>query len=140
MPGASQWRPETKEGESSSDAVSETGRKSWRGYSLGGSRLHKVGKVGGGSVSDSDKKQGWNDGDEFDEVRLGVNGPFNRATAVGGADWNGSEEEILGLDFRSNGCKKRHSDLESGRAYGHGKTSIQVTDEWRVDRSGKLDR
>lgn len=145
MPGASQWRPQTGGEDNSNDAISESRRKSWRrGYSLGGTRLHMVGKVGETSDSDSDPKQGRKHGDEFGEVRLGINGPFNHATAVGGAGWNASEEEILGFELRvggrGSGCKKRQSDLESGRAHGHGKTSIQVTDEWRVDRSGTMDK
>ena len=108
----------------------------------GGRRLHTVGAVRGEVTTDGGGikyKKGWEDG--FGEARLGINGPFNEATAVGGAGWSDSEEEILGCEFRpggrSPGSKTRQSDLESGR---HRKTGIRVTEEWRIDRAGELDR
>ncbi|KAL2020442.1 hypothetical protein VTK56DRAFT_8408 [Thermocarpiscus australiensis] len=78
--------------------------------------------------------------DEFREVQLGINGPFTEATAVaGGCAHNGSEEEILGVEYRAaepgSATKKRRSEPEPGRAHGPGKGTIQVTEEWRVDRS-----
>lgn len=149
MPGASQFRPETTEGETSSDtAGSDGGRKGGGGHHWlprgggGEGRLHKVGAMRGEVTTGGGGGKGnkeWDDG--FGELRLGINGPFNEATAVGGADWNGSEEEILGGEFRPGGRgpgpKKRQRDLESGR---NGRTGIQVTEEWRIDRPGALDR
>ncbi len=148
MPGASQFRPETTEGETSSDAAGlDGGHKGGGGGHrwlprAGGNKLHKVGTVGGAVTTSGGAgkdQKAWDDG--FSEVRLGINGPFNEATAVGGAGWNDSEEEILGSEFRPGGrragSRRRQSDLESGR---HGRTGIQVTEEWRIYRPGELDR
>jgi hypothetical protein len=82
------------------------------------------------------------------EINLGLDGPLNEATAVGGMDWNGSEEEILGSEFRTEGSagrgsgrKKSVDDLESAKGHGHGKASIiQVTEEWRIDRTEPVSR
>ena len=141
MPGASQFRPEATEGETSSGAAGSDGGHRWLPGG-GGRRLHKVAAVRGEVTTDGGSityKKEWGDG--FAEIRLGINGPFNEATAVGGACWNDSEEEILGCEFRPGGrkpgSKTRQSDLESGR---HRRTGIQVTEEWRIDRPGELDR
>jgi hypothetical protein len=123
IPGPSQRRADTNDGEPSSDGESETGTR------VG---VHKDGYSG--TDKDSQKQSA------FDELALGVNGPFNEAIAVGGASWkNGSEEEILGSEFRAEGdessSKQSQDDLESGKGHGPRKGSIQVTEEWRVDRS-----
>jgi hypothetical protein len=128
MPGASQWRPETTEGETSGSDVGSLGDGDG------------TGKRNGGVVADKNKKSG----DAIvEEVTLGINGPFNEATAVGGTHWkNGSEDEILGSEFRTAavegrppGGGRRNNDLESGRgAHGVG-PSIQVTEEWSVESS-----
>jgi hypothetical protein len=131
MPGTSQWRPETTEGESSGSDVG----------SLGGG--DGAGKRNGGAVTGADNKNNKSGAGIVEEVTLGINGPFNEATAVGGANWkNGSEEEILGSEFRTAtvegrapGGGRRNNDLESGRgAHGVG-PSIQVTVEWSVESS-----
>ncbi|KAK4149178.1 hypothetical protein C8A00DRAFT_47148 [Chaetomidium leptoderma] len=125
MPGAAQppWRPETTEGESSGDDTSENGVKG----------------AAGGAVDKGLKQQGGNNGSA--EARRDIATPFSEAIAVGGAGWNGSEEEILGSEFRADDrgpppSRKRGSHPDSGgKGHGHGKASIQVTEEWRVDRS-----
>lgn len=77
------------------------------------------------------------------DLKLGINGPFTETTAVAGGDVcapdNGSQEEILGDEFRTGGHGgpgKKRADLEAGKAHhGQPKASIQVTEEWRVDRT-----
>ncbi|KAK4033041.1 hypothetical protein C8A01DRAFT_40508 [Parachaetomium inaequale] len=141
MPGtsSSRWRPETTTNEgadSSSDVVSESDGKG---------TTAATGVPGTGGRNKNQKQHGKGAG----EVKLGLDGPFNEATAVGGMDWNGSEEEILGLEFRTDGGgrgsggKKSADDLESARGHGHGphcKASIQVTEEWRIDRTEAVSR
>lgn len=71
--------------------------------------------------------------------KVAIAGPFNEATAVGGNGWNGSEEEILGEEFRDGqgGADKRRSDVESGAAAAGSSRAaaggIHVTEEWRVE-------
>ncbi|KAH6856277.1 hypothetical protein B0I37DRAFT_351358 [Chaetomium sp. MPI-CAGE-AT-0009] len=62
---------------------------------------------------------------------------FHEATVVGGMEWNGSEEEILGSEARARTAGS--DDVEAGNGHGqrHGqkKQSIQVTEQWSVDRT-----
>lgn len=130
MPGrahrsaAAATEPNAAGADSSSDIVSDTDSKDRVG-----------GGVGAGAVASS-SDQGHKRSPSSGRGNLGADAPFHEATVVGGLEWNGSEEEILGADSRG---KTGVSDVESGRGQGqrHGlkKQSIQVTDQWSVDRS-----
>jgi hypothetical protein len=91
----------------------------------------RVGGAGAVGSSEQTHKRGPSGGG-----KLSAEAPFHEATVVGGLEWNGSEEEILGADSR---VKTGVSDVESGQGhgqrYGVKKQSIQVTEQWSVDRS-----
>ncbi|KAK3294502.1 uncharacterized protein B0H64DRAFT_188895 [Chaetomium fimeti] len=88
-------------------------------------------------ISDTDSKGGAGGAGAatLSGAKVGMDGPFHEATAVGGLEWNGSEEEILGSESR---VKTAVSDVEAGRhgqRHGQKKQSIQVTEQWSVDRT-----
>ncbi|GAB1319258.1 Integral membrane protein pth11 [Madurella fahalii] len=116
MPGASTWEPE---GETVRDRD---------GDDAGSDRT--------GSSGD-EAKGGGKGGQANKGMKLGIT-PFTETTAVAGGDVcapdNGSQEEILGGEFKQ-GHARRRSDIETGKGHGPVKPSIQVTEEWRVDRS-----
>jgi hypothetical protein len=132
MPGASRWEPEgdtERERDTGDDTGSDT-------ISMEGGKPVKGKK----SQKSSNKKLKM-------DLELGINGPITETTAVAGGDVyppdNGSQEEILGGDRRvetqAQGEGRRRSDMETAKGQGKGhvapKASIQVTEEWRVDRS-----
>lgn len=121
MPGASRWESEGETARGRDDGDSDrTGSSGDDGKGGGGG--------GGGSKG----------GGLGSNMKLGVSGPFTETTAVAGSDVcapdNGSQEEILGDEFRAD-HRRRRSDIETGKGNGPVKPTIQVTEEWRVDRS-----
>ncbi|KAK0744867.1 hypothetical protein B0T21DRAFT_380984 [Apiosordaria backusii] len=71
------------------------------------------------------------------EMKLGMNGPFSHAKAVGGRSMpdNRSDEEILGEEYRAEvNNNKTGGDVEDGRGNGN----IQVVETWTVDRSSPV--
>ncbi|KXX75860.1 hypothetical protein MMYC01_207351 [Madurella mycetomatis] len=117
MPGSSRWEPEGETARDRDRADDESDR---------------TGSSGDGG------KGGGQGGSLGTNLKLGISGPFTETTAVAGGDVcapdNGSQEEILGDAFRAD-HRRRRSDIETGKGSGQIKPSIQVTEEWRVDRS-----
>lgn len=93
-------------------------------------------------------------GRSFKDVKVGVNGPFNKSKVVAGVGArvigpdNGSDEEILGMEYKRNSQRKSASgagneigegDLEMGLGNGSdghgGSREIHVRETWRVTRS-----
>ena len=98
------------------------------------------------STNTSDKED---DGASFNDVKLGVNGPFTRTTVGRGSQNNDSErdlainrddasdEEILD-EFRRSQQRRKHSDVEEARGksrHDQDRSGIMVTETYRVERS-----